>query len=123
MFHFYSMNRDMFEKHYHQRSNVQSAFSMIKAKFRDSVRSKAPVAMKNEVLCKIIAHNNCCLIMTQLELGIEPVFWNDASAPVEGTGTQAVPVELSAAAVKMEAAPVVAAAVLQETHYQICVGG
>jgi hypothetical protein len=35
---------------------------MIKAKFRDSVRSKMPVAMVNEVLCKIICHNICVLI-------------------------------------------------------------
>ena len=28
---------------------------MIKAKFRDHVRGKTPVAMVNEVLCKIIA--------------------------------------------------------------------
>ena len=35
---------------------------MIKAKFRDHVRSKTPVAMVNEVLCKIICHNICVLI-------------------------------------------------------------
>lgn len=29
---------------------------MIKAKFRDHVRGKTPVAMVNEVLCKIICH-------------------------------------------------------------------
>ena len=33
---------------YHKRSNVESTFSMIKAKFRDHVRSKTPVAMVNE---------------------------------------------------------------------------
>jgi hypothetical protein len=35
--------------------------------------------MTNEVLCKLIAHNICCLIMSQAELGIEPVF----AEPVE----------------------------------------
>ena len=75
MFHFYSLNRDECLARYHKRSNVESVFSMIKAKFRDSVRSKTDVAMRNEVLCKIIAHNLCCLIMSQFELGIEPVFW------------------------------------------------
>src|SRR5207253_2094111 len=39
-FHFYSLHREEFLAHYHKRSNVESAFSMIKAKFRDSVRSK-----------------------------------------------------------------------------------
>ncbi len=35
---------------------------MIKAKFRDHVRSKTPVAMVNEVLCKLICHNICVLV-------------------------------------------------------------
>jgi hypothetical protein len=30
--------------------------------------------MKNEVLCKVLAHNLCCLIMAQLELGVQPTF-------------------------------------------------
>ena len=37
-------------------------------------------AMKNEVLCKFLCHNICCLIMRQCELGIEPVFWADEKA-------------------------------------------
>jgi len=77
MYHFYSLNRDTFDKHYHQRSNAESAFSMIKAKFRDHVRSKSDVAMKNEVLCKVLAHNICCLIMSQCELGIDVQFWGN----------------------------------------------
>lgn len=75
MFHFYQFQRENFLKHYHQRSNVESTFSMVKAKFGDAVRSKNDVAMKNEVLCKFLAHNLCCLIQSQCELGIEPVFW------------------------------------------------
>jgi transposase len=71
MFHFYSLNREEYMNRYHKRSNVESTFSMIKAKFRDHVRSKDDVAMKNEVLCKILCHNICCLIMSQFELGIE----------------------------------------------------
>lgn len=62
--------------HYHKRSNVESTFSMIKAKFRDHVRSKTDVAMTNEVLCKILCHNICCLIQAMYELGIEPTFWD-----------------------------------------------
>ena len=31
--------------------------------------------MVNEVLCKALCHNLCVLIMSQCELGIEPVFW------------------------------------------------
>ena len=47
---------------------------MIKAKFRDHVRSKTDVAMKNEVLCKVLCHNICCLVSAIYELGITPTF-------------------------------------------------
>jgi len=33
--------------------------------------------MVNEVLCKILCHNICCLIQEQCELGIEPIFWKE----------------------------------------------
>ncbi len=77
MFHYYQYRRDDFLKHYHQRSNAESTFSMVKAKFRDHVRSKNDVAMVNEVLCKFLCHNICVLIQSQYELGIEPEFWQD----------------------------------------------
>jgi transposase len=80
MFHYYSFHRDEFLQHYHQRSNAESSFSMIKAKFRDHVRSKTDVAMKNEVLCKFLAHNLCVVHQSHIELGIEPVFWQDEPA-------------------------------------------
>jgi hypothetical protein len=51
---------------------------MIKAKFRDHVRSRCDVAMKNEVLCKFLCHNICCVLRAQHELGVEPVFWPSA---------------------------------------------
>jgi transposase len=71
-FHFFSLYQEEFFQSYHKRSNVESAFSMIKRKFGDSVRSKTDVAMKNEVLAKILCHNICCLISVMYELGIEP---------------------------------------------------
>jgi transposase len=74
MYHYYSLNRSDFMAHYHKRSNVETTFSMIKAKFGGFVRSKLPVAQTNEVLCKILAHNICCLIQSMCELGIEPEF-------------------------------------------------
>jgi transposase len=76
-FHYYQFRREEFLKHYHQRSNVESTFSMVKAKFRDHVRAKTDTAMVNEVLCKLLCHNICVLIQSQCELGIEPVFWGD----------------------------------------------
>jgi hypothetical protein len=45
-FHYYHFRRDEFLPHYHQRSNAESTFSMVKAKFRDHVRSKTGVPMK-----------------------------------------------------------------------------
>jgi hypothetical protein len=83
MFHYYQFRREEFLKHYHQRSNAESAFSMIKAKFRDHVRSKTDTAMKNEVLAKFLCHNICVVIASQCELGIEPVFWPDASSKAQ----------------------------------------
>lgn len=81
MFHFYNMNREDYLDHYHRRSNVETAFSMIKAKFRDHVRSRTNTAMENEVLCKILCHNICCVIMSQYELGIEATFWKPEIEP------------------------------------------
>jgi transposase len=78
MFHFFSFKQDEYLAHYHKRSNVESTFSMIKAKFGDAVRSKTTIAMKNEALCKLLAHNICCLISAMHELGIDPQFGNAA---------------------------------------------
>jgi len=83
MWHFYNFNRDKFLQHYHKRSNVETTFSMIKAKFGASVRAKSPIAQVNEVLCKIICHNICVLIQSIYELGLEPTFWTfEAKEPV-----------------------------------------
>lgn len=79
MFAYFCGRRDEFMQHYHKRSNVESTFSAIKAKFRDNVRSKTDTAMVNEVLCKVICHNVCCVIQETHELGIDPVFWEDAA--------------------------------------------
>jgi len=74
MFHFYQYKRDEFLTHYHQRSNVESTFSMVKGKFGGSIRSKGKVAQTNEVLCKILCHNLCVLVQSMFEFGIEPRF-------------------------------------------------
>jgi transposase len=76
-FHYFQFKNEEYMKHYHLRSNVESTFSAIKRKFGDSVRSRTENAMVNEVLCKILCHNICCLIQEQCELGIEPIFWKE----------------------------------------------
>ncbi len=76
MWHFYNFNKVTFYQHYHKRSNVETALSMIKGKFGGSVRSKSPVAQVNEVLLKVLCHNICVLIQSIYEFGLEPTFWN-----------------------------------------------
>jgi transposase len=77
MFHYYQYRREEFLMHYHKRSNVESVFSAVKRKFGDSVRSKLRTAMVNEVLAKLICNNLCCVILSQIELGIEAEFWQN----------------------------------------------
>ena len=87
MFHYYNLHREEFLTHYHQRSNAESTFSMVKAKFRDHVRSRSGAAMVNEVLCKFLCHNICVVHQSHIELGIEPVFQPEQNNP----GGEAVP--------------------------------
>ena len=70
MQHLFVWQRDTFLNHYHQRSNVETVFSMIKRKFGDSLRSKSEIGQMNEILCKVVAHNLCVLIATIFELGL-----------------------------------------------------
>jgi len=78
LYRFYQYHQDQFMLHYHKRSNVETTFSMIKAKFGERLRSKTVVAQTNEVLCKVLCHNICCLIQSIYELGVEPNFWADS---------------------------------------------
>jgi transposase len=77
VFHYYSLHRDTFLQHYHKRSNVESTFSMIKAKFGPRLRSMLPVAQANEALLKILCHNLCCVIQSIYELGVQAMFWSE----------------------------------------------
>jgi len=75
MYHLFMFNKDTFFAHYHRRSNVESTFAMIKAKFGDSIRSKGDVAQINELLLKVLCHNICVLIQAIYELNIDKTFW------------------------------------------------
>lgn len=77
MYNFYLNNRSWFMSHYHKRSNVETTFSMIKAKFGERLKSKTTTVQINEVLCEVVCHNICCLIQSIYELGVEPTFWTE----------------------------------------------
>lgn len=79
MYHLFTLNAAEFNRHYHKRSNVETTFSMIKARFGDRVLAKTPAGQVNEVLMKILCHNICVLIRAMHELDIMPVF--DGGAP------------------------------------------
>jgi len=74
MYHYFMFNNEQFLDHYHKRSNAESTVFMIKSKFGDYVKSKEWTAQVNEVLCKVICHNICCVIQEMYELGINPNF-------------------------------------------------
>ncbi|HEX8494809.1 MAG TPA: transposase [Pyrinomonadaceae bacterium] len=78
MYHFFSYNQERFMRSYHKRSNVETAFHMIKAKFGDKLRSKTKTAQVNEALCKVLCHNICCLIQSMHELNLKPKFYQVA---------------------------------------------
>ena len=74
MYNYFTFNREEFLAHYHRRSNVESTFSMLKARFTDVIRSRNKTAQVNEALLKVLCHNICVVIQEMFELGIEPDF-------------------------------------------------
>jgi transposase len=77
LLHFFKYHEEEFYGHYHKRSNSESAFSMIKAKFGERLRSKTRTAQVNELLLKVVCHNLCVIVQSIFEMGIEPTFWQD----------------------------------------------
>ncbi len=73
-YHYFQLHRDEFNARYHKRSNVETTFGAMKAKFGENLKSKKWVAQGNELLCKILAYNITVLIAQMYESGIEPDF-------------------------------------------------
>ncbi|MEM0372875.1 MAG: transposase [archaeon] len=67
---FYS-HQDEFMKRYHQRSNVESTFSMLKRKLGSKLMLKNEIGKTNEALARVLCHNICVLIKESYGLGIE----------------------------------------------------
>lgn len=72
------LRREQWLPRYHRRSNVETVFSMLKAKFGGSIRAKRSISQVNEVLCKCLAHNLCCYVKAIYVSGLAPTFWADA---------------------------------------------
>ena len=68
---FFMYKHDEFLAHYHQRSNAETVFHMVKSKLGPAVKSRNTTAQFNEILCKFVHHNIYCLIQQAYELGIE----------------------------------------------------
>jgi transposase len=71
MFYYFQLHREEFDEHYHKRSNVESTFGAIKAKFGERLKSRKEPAQTNELLCKILAYNITVLIHEIFESGIK----------------------------------------------------
>jgi transposase len=76
----FTLNQEHFLAHYHRRSNVETVFAMLKARFGASVASRLPTARANEVLAMCVAHNLCCLVKAIFTAGLAPAFWQNAPA-------------------------------------------
>ena len=57
MYHYFRAYPREFLEYYHRRSNVESAFDMIKDKFGSSLFSKSTAGQVNEAICKVLCHN------------------------------------------------------------------
>ncbi len=71
MFDRFLKKRELFDKEYHKRSNVESAFYMIKRKFGNSLKTKRDDSQVNEILMKCLCHNLAVLVQESFELGLE----------------------------------------------------
>lgn len=75
LLHFYSFHQSEFHERYKYRSNVETAFSAIKMKFGDGLRSFDERGQINELLAKIVCHNLSVVVKSIYELEIEPALW------------------------------------------------
>ncbi len=62
MYNYCQFYSEQFIQRYHQRSNVESTFSMLKRKFSSKLMMKNEVAQVNEALAMVLCHNLCVLI-------------------------------------------------------------
>lgn len=80
MWQWFTTDRQAALDEYHRRSNVESAFSGIKARFGAELRGKTFTTQANEVLSKVLAWNICVRIRMHYELGA-PLGFEPVEAP------------------------------------------
>lgn len=78
MYKYFKNHRTDFMKHYHQRSNAESGFFMIKQRFGEFVSSKNDLAQTNEILAKILCHNICVLVQEMFISDLDIDFYSCA---------------------------------------------
>jgi transposase len=72
MYRYFIHRTEEFYSRYHQRSNIESSFSMLKRKFSHKLNTKSFIGQSNEILCKAVCLNVCILIQEINEAGIHP---------------------------------------------------
>jgi transposase len=83
MYHLFMYKREEYMEHYHKRSNIETAYSMIKGKFGSALRSKSDTGQINEALCKVLAHNICVLVQAIHTFNIHPIFCAESQVAQE----------------------------------------
>lgn len=71
MFTLFNKYQAEFDKEYHKRSNIESVWSMIKARFGFNLKSMKEYTQDNEILLKVLCHNLCVLVQEIFLRGIE----------------------------------------------------
>ena len=71
MYNYFHQNREGFMKKYHLRSNSESGFHALKAKFGDLTCMRNDIGMVNDVLTKCLTYNLCVLVKSFFILGVE----------------------------------------------------
>jgi len=67
IFLYFQLHKEEFLQHYHQRSNIESTFSMLKRKFQNKLMLKNEIGQTNEALAKVLCHNITVLIQEAFE--------------------------------------------------------
>ena len=75
MYYYFKNNEEEFLRHYHQRSKIETTFSMVKKRLGSNLKSKTLISQKNELLCRFLVHNICVLVQEIFELGIDVDFY------------------------------------------------